>query len=176
MPRPSHRPWNDRPNNVWWKVQSMNHLIMKYYPISCYFFPRVEMSSSASLYKALSIKIFPLAGETKFYAHTKQQVKLSSFVCILILTYFDRKEKAKDFCLNGCKHSSNFSCWLESIKCTILWKKMFRSVYQSDHCALQNFLSAVLIFYISVTEKATELILYFGILVDIIYCCLQYWH
>jgi hypothetical protein len=38
MPSPSHSPWLD-PNNIWWAVQIMKLLIMKFSPLPCYLVP-----------------------------------------------------------------------------------------------------------------------------------------
>jgi len=39
MPHPSHPPWFDHPNNIWWSVQVMKLLIIQSSPASCHFFP-----------------------------------------------------------------------------------------------------------------------------------------
>jgi hypothetical protein len=39
MPRPSHPPWSDNPNSIWWRVQIMKHLIMLFSPPSSHFIP-----------------------------------------------------------------------------------------------------------------------------------------
>jgi hypothetical protein len=35
MPRPSHLPWLDQSNSIWWTVQTMKLLVMQTSPISC---------------------------------------------------------------------------------------------------------------------------------------------
>jgi hypothetical protein len=39
MPHPSHFPWLDHPNNIWWIVQIMKPLIMQSSLASCHFLP-----------------------------------------------------------------------------------------------------------------------------------------
>jgi hypothetical protein len=33
LPHPSHAPWFDHPNNIWWRVQVMTLLIMQSSPV-----------------------------------------------------------------------------------------------------------------------------------------------
>jgi len=35
VPRPSHHPWFNHPNNIWWSVQVMKLLIMESSPVFC---------------------------------------------------------------------------------------------------------------------------------------------
>jgi hypothetical protein len=63
MPRPSHPPWYDHPNYIWWSVQVMKFLIMQSLPASRHFFPL------RSCYRTPSIYVLPLLWETKFYTH-----------------------------------------------------------------------------------------------------------
>jgi hypothetical protein len=51
VPRPSHPPWFDHPNNIWWRVQTMQLLIMQFYTVSCHFIP---LRSKCSQRKCLS--------------------------------------------------------------------------------------------------------------------------
>jgi hypothetical protein len=39
MSHPSHSPWYDRPQNIWWRVQIMELLSMHFFPPSCHFIP-----------------------------------------------------------------------------------------------------------------------------------------
>jgi hypothetical protein len=66
MSHPSHPPWFDHPDNIWWSVKVIKLLIVQSFPSSC-----------------------PLVWETKLHTHTKQQVKLWS--CIFY--YFKFLEK-----------------------------------------------------------------------------------
>jgi hypothetical protein len=36
MSCPSHLPWFDHPNNIWWSIQVMKFLIMQSSPASCH--------------------------------------------------------------------------------------------------------------------------------------------
>jgi hypothetical protein len=47
MTRPSHPPWLDHPNNVWWSMDVMKLLAVQSSPASCCHFPSYVQISSA---------------------------------------------------------------------------------------------------------------------------------
>jgi hypothetical protein len=80
MPRPSHRPRFDRPN-ICWTVQVTKLLIMQSSPSSHHFLPfYVQIFSSAPCSRTFSICVLPLAKETKFTTHKKQNVTVNLFL------------------------------------------------------------------------------------------------
>jgi hypothetical protein len=46
MPRPSHPPWFNDPNNIWWRVQNMELCVMQFSPWSRHFIPLRSKYSS----------------------------------------------------------------------------------------------------------------------------------
>jgi hypothetical protein len=50
MPYPSHLPWFDRPNNIWWIVQVMKLPSIHSSPASCYFVPVKSIQSIRTLF------------------------------------------------------------------------------------------------------------------------------
>jgi hypothetical protein len=77
MPRPSHLPWFDHPNNIWWSLEVMKLLIMQSSPVCRSILPPpyVQIFSSTSCYQTPSIYVLTLMWETKFRTQTKQQIK-----------------------------------------------------------------------------------------------------
>jgi hypothetical protein len=54
IPHPSHSPWFDHPNNIWWSIQVMKLLIMQSPPASSHFLPlRPKYKLWNSLWKTL---------------------------------------------------------------------------------------------------------------------------
>jgi len=72
MPRPSHSPWFDHPNNIWRSVWVMKLFIMQSSPASRPFPLRPKCSPQHAFgAKTSSTYALPLATETKFHTHTK---------------------------------------------------------------------------------------------------------
>jgi hypothetical protein len=71
MPRPSHHPSFGHPSNMKWSVEVMKLLTMQSSPASY-----VHLFSSAPCSQTPSTCVLSLVWKTKFYAHTKQLVKL----------------------------------------------------------------------------------------------------
>jgi hypothetical protein len=60
MPRPSHPPWFDHPNNIWWWAQVMKLLTMQCSPASRNFCPlRSKYSSQHPVLKTPSVYVLP---------------------------------------------------------------------------------------------------------------------
>jgi hypothetical protein len=59
---------------------------------------------------------------------------------------------------------------------SLLRKKSFRFVHQSDHCDSQNFFKRCIIIFYIYNRKGYNINFSLGVLVDLIYCGLQYWH
>jgi hypothetical protein len=64
MPLPSHPPWRDHPNNIWWSIQVMKLLIM----LSC---PGSPPPQPVPPSQTPSLCVLPLMWETKFHTHIK---------------------------------------------------------------------------------------------------------
>jgi hypothetical protein len=78
MPRPSHPPWRDNPNNIWWSTQVMKLLIMQSYPVSRHFLPlRSKYSPQPPVLKHSQSMFILYCVRTNFHTHTKQHVKLT---------------------------------------------------------------------------------------------------
>ena len=45
VPRPSHSSWFDHTNNIWWSVQIMNLLIVRFPPLPCQLHPSMSQIS-----------------------------------------------------------------------------------------------------------------------------------
>ena len=72
MPRPSHSSRLDRPNNIWWGVQIIKILIIKFAPFPCYLVPlRSKYSPQHPLLKHPQLTFLP-------------QCKLSNFIIWLV--------------------------------------------------------------------------------------------
>jgi hypothetical protein len=63
MPYPSHPPWFDHPNNMWWSMQVMKLFIMQSSPSFCHFLPvrskyspQYLFSDTLSLFPSLSVR------------------------------------------------------------------------------------------------------------------------
>jgi hypothetical protein len=53
---PSHPPWSDHANTVWWGAEIIKLLIMQFYTTSCYFIPlRSKYSLQHPVLKRLSL-------------------------------------------------------------------------------------------------------------------------
>jgi hypothetical protein len=60
MPHPSHTPWFDHPNNIWWSIQVMKILIMQSSPASCNFpLLRSTYSPQQPVFKHPQFMFFP---------------------------------------------------------------------------------------------------------------------
>jgi hypothetical protein len=82
MPRPTHPPRFDHPNNTWWSVNVMKPLIMQSCQASRYFLPlRSKHSPQLPVLKCPQF-VLSLVWETKFHTHIKQRVKFKChFTC-----------------------------------------------------------------------------------------------
>jgi hypothetical protein len=73
MPQPSHTPWFNHPNNIFWRVQIINLLIVHLSYVS-YHFCLLGLNNVLILCsKITSMCGFPLGWEIKFCSHTKQR-------------------------------------------------------------------------------------------------------
>jgi hypothetical protein len=72
MTYPSYPPWFDHPNNIFWRVQVTQLLIIQSSPASHHFLlgPNTPVST---LFSDTSISVFPLVWDTKFHTRTKQE-------------------------------------------------------------------------------------------------------
>jgi hypothetical protein len=80
MSCPSHPPWLDHSNKIWWSVNVAKLLVMQSSPASCHVFTLVQIFLSAYCSHTPSIFVLPLVWETKFHTYTIQHVKLQCFV------------------------------------------------------------------------------------------------
>ena len=61
--RPFHSSRFDHPNNIWWGVQIIKHLIMQFYPLCCYFVPiRTKYSPQHPILKHHQPTLLPHCG------------------------------------------------------------------------------------------------------------------
>jgi hypothetical protein len=95
IPCPSHPPWFNNSNNIWWRVQSMELLIIKFSLTSCYLTrlgPNILLSTlfsnSLNLCSSLSVK------DQVCYPY--KTVKIIVFY-ILIFTFLDSWREDKTF-------------------------------------------------------------------------------
>jgi hypothetical protein len=107
MPRPTHPPWSDHPNTIWWRVQIMALLIMQFSPASRHFiplrskyFPKHMLSNTLHVCSYLDVRD-PVS-------HPYKTTGRITVLYILIFTFSDTDGKAKDSELCGSKHSPNF--------------------------------------------------------------------
>jgi hypothetical protein len=63
--RPSHSPWFDHPNDIWWTVQIMNPFIVQISPVPYHFLPLRSEHSPVLKHR------LPLTWETKFHTHVE---------------------------------------------------------------------------------------------------------
>jgi len=77
MHHPSHPPWFDHPNSIWWSVQVMKLLIMYFSPASHHFFPlKSKCNPQHPVLKQPQSIYLLLVWKTMFHTHAKQQVQL----------------------------------------------------------------------------------------------------
>jgi hypothetical protein len=84
-PRPSHRPWFDHPNNIWWKVQIMELLIMKLFLVSSYII--LLRSKYSSFSRALFLSSFLYLSFSAFFPYLLYLI-LCLFILILLFPSF----------------------------------------------------------------------------------------
>ena len=76
MSHPYHSSWFDHLNSIWWEVQIIKILIMKFTPLPSYTVPpRPKYSPQHPILKHPQPKFLPQC-ERQFHTHTKQQTKL----------------------------------------------------------------------------------------------------
>jgi hypothetical protein len=76
IPRPSHSSRFYHPNNIEWRLQIIQRLIMQLRPLPCYLVPLRPKYSSKTYSQTPSAYVPPSVTATKFHTHIKQQIEL----------------------------------------------------------------------------------------------------
>jgi hypothetical protein len=95
MSHPSHPPWFDHPNNIWWTVQIMKLLIMQSSPASCHLLPLRSKYSPQRLFSNTHNLFFHSVRDR--VSHPYKTTGKIMVLYILILEFLERRWEEKSF-------------------------------------------------------------------------------
>jgi hypothetical protein len=95
MPRPFY-PYSGHSNNIWWRVQIMKFLIMKFSPVSSLFIP-LRSNILLSVLFLNTLKLFSSFSAKNHVSHPYKTKAKYVVLCTWIFGFLGRSRKTEDF-------------------------------------------------------------------------------